>query len=123
VAFRDAFPILEVSDVERSLSFYVELLGFDEEFSFPGEDGSKVFASLRLSDGTKLAIGGPKEKVETGSVAIWLYTDDVDAEVERLRTAGVEVVREAEDQPWGERQASVADPDGYTIHIGAAKNE
>ena len=29
------------------------------------------------------------------------------------------VVREPEDQPWGERQATVADPDGYPIHIGA----
>jgi uncharacterized glyoxalase superfamily protein PhnB len=24
------------------------------------------------------------------------------------------------DQPWGERLASVADPDGYVVHVGAA---
>ena len=117
--FRDAFPILEVSDVDASLGFYVGLLGFTEEFSFPGEDGKPVFASLELDDGTKLAIGGPKENVETGSVAIWLYTDDVDAEFERLAGAGVKVITEPEDRPWGERQASLADPDGYTVHIGA----
>ena len=23
------------------------------------------------------------------------------------------------DQPWGERVASVADPDGYVVHLGA----
>jgi lactoylglutathione lyase len=39
--------------------------------------------------------------------------------VDELRAAGVEVVAEPEDKPWGERVVSVADPDGYTIHIGA----
>lgn len=121
--FRDAFPILEVSDVKRSLGFYKDLLGFSEEFSFPGDDGEPVFVSLALAGGGKLAIGGPADIVKTASVAIWLYTDDVDAEVERLRAAGVEVTREPVDQPWGERQASVADPDGYTVHIGARSVE
>jgi lactoylglutathione lyase len=36
-----------------------------------------------------------------------------------LRGAGVPVVAEPADQPWGERVASVRDPDGYTVHIGA----
>ena len=57
--------------------------------------------------------------MESGSTSLWLYTDDVDAAVEMLRAAGVSVVAEAADQPWGERVASVADPDGYTVHIGA----
>jgi lactoylglutathione lyase len=118
-SFRDSFPILEVSDVPRSLHFYTALLGFRLTFSFDGDDGEPVFASLELADGTKLAIGGPKEEVESGSVAIWLYSDDVDAAVADLRQEGVEVIAEPEDKPWGERVASVSDPDGYTIHIGA----
>jgi lactoylglutathione lyase len=117
--FRETFPILEVSDVPRSLRFYTELLGFRVTFSFDGDDGQPVFASLELEDGTKLAIGGPKDAVETGSVAIWLYADDVDAEVAELQRAGVDVIAEPADRPWGERVASVSDPDGYTIHIGA----
>jgi lactoylglutathione lyase len=117
--FRDSFPILEVSDVSRSLRFYTELLGFRVTFSFDGDDGKPVFASLELDDGTKIAIGGPKEDVSSGSVAIWLYTDDVDAAVADLRQEGVEVIAEPEDKPWGERVASVSDPDGYTIHLGA----
>jgi lactoylglutathione lyase len=119
VRYRDSFPILEVSDVPRSLRFYTELLGFRMTFSFDGDDGQPVFASIELEDGTKLAIGGPKEAVESGSVAIWLYTDDVDAALAALREAGAEVIAEPEDKPWGERVASVSDPDGYTVHIGA----
>jgi lactoylglutathione lyase len=117
--FSGSFAILEVSDVERSLRFYTEELGFQITFSFPDE-GPPVFASLELEDGSKLAIGGPKDPVETGSTALWLYTDDVDAAFGALREAGVEVVAEPEDQPWGERVASLKDPDGYTIHLGSS---
>jgi lactoylglutathione lyase len=116
--FSGSFAILEVSDVERSLRFYTEELGFRITFSFP-DKGPPVFASLELEDGSKLAIGGPKDPVEPGSTALWLYTDDIDAAFADLREAGVEVVAEPEDQPWGERVASLRDPDGYTIHLGS----
>jgi hypothetical protein len=36
---------------------------------------------------------------------MWIYADDCDAAIERLREAGVAVVDEPADQPWGERMA------------------
>jgi lactoylglutathione lyase len=117
--FRDSFPILEVSDVLRSLRFYTDLLGFRKTYSFDGDDDQPVFASLELEDGSSLGIAGPTDRIESATTAIWMYTDDVDAAVAELREAGVTVIAEPEDRPWGERVASVADPDGYTIHIGA----
>jgi uncharacterized glyoxalase superfamily protein PhnB len=36
-----------------------------------------------------------------------------------MRHGGVRIISEPEDQPFGERVASVFDPDGYTVHIGA----
>jgi lactoylglutathione lyase len=119
-SFRGSFPILEVSDVSRSLRFYADLLGFRKTFSFDGDDGQPVFASLELEDGTSLGIAGATDRVESATTAIWMYTDDVDAAVAELREAGAEVIAEPEDKPWGERVASIADPDGYTIHIGAS---
>jgi lactoylglutathione lyase len=44
----------------------------------------------------------------------------VDVAVAELKRSGVPVIAEPPDQPWGERVASVADPDGFTVHIGAA---
>ena len=38
--------------------------------------------------------------------------------IERLREAGVEIVEEPADQPWGERVARVHDPDGNLVIIG-----
>lgn len=117
LGFRDAFPILQVADVPRSLVFYRDLLGFAVMYVFPA-DGEPQFVSLAI-DGGKLALGATEEPVQSASTALWLYADDVDAAVAHLREAGVRVVAEPADQPWGERVTSVADPDGYTVHIGA----
>ena len=115
--FRDAFPILLVADVERSLGFYRDLLGFQVDYCFPSEHEPQ-FVSMTI-DGGKLALGFTEADVQSASTAIWVYTDDVDDAVARLREAGVRVIAEPADQPWGERVASVADPDGFTVHIGA----
>ena len=59
------------------------------------------------------------EEIEPpGRASLWLYCDDVDAEIARLRKADVSVVSEPEDMEWGERMATVVDPDGNEIYIG-----
>lgn len=115
--FRDAFAILLVSDLGRSLDFYRDLLGFTVMYSFPDDDDPQ-FVSLAI-DGGKLALGASHQAVQSASTSIWLYVDDVDEAVADLRDAGVPVLAEPADQPWGERVASVADPDGYVVHVGA----
>jgi uncharacterized glyoxalase superfamily protein PhnB len=116
MAFRDAFPIFHTSHLERALAFYSERLGFDERYRFP-EAGPPEFILLGLRD-FELGLTAVDEIEPAGRVALWLYCDDVDAEIESLRAAGVEVVREPEDQEWGERMATVVDPDGNEIYIG-----
>ena len=118
-AFRDAAPILQVADVERSLGFYRDLLGFEVEYSIP-EDGEAAYVSLAIPGGT-VGLAAAEGPVESASTAIWVYCDDVDAAFGELRDAGVEVCAEPADQPWGERLTSVRDPDGYTIHIAAER--
>ena len=61
------------------------------------------------------------EHSETGTqrFALWVYVDDCDALVETSRAAGVTILAEPVDQPWGERVARVADPDGNVVIIGA----
>ena len=48
--------------------------------------------------------------------------EDVDAEHERLRQLGV-AVSDLADQPWGERNFSFVDPDGYRWSYGQPKRE
>jgi lactoylglutathione lyase len=77
-------------------------------------------AGLNLG-GSHLGIGlqdQPGEPVNN-RITLWVYADDCDAAVDRLRGSGVPVVQEPADQPWGERMAIVLDPDGNTVIVAS----
>jgi lactoylglutathione lyase len=126
MAFRSPFPILYSDDLPRALGFYRDLLGFEETFRFP-DDGELEFVALGL-EGGQLGLGRadrpayhgrPVRPVSGHRFELCVYTDDVDAAIARLRAAGVPVLREPADQPWGERLAYVEDPDGNPVHVTA----
>jgi lactoylglutathione lyase len=115
-AFREAFPILNVDDVEQAIAFYSSTFGFEETFRHE-EDGRPVFAFLALEP---LGIGvARRSEGETRDFALWIYADDVDDAAERLREAGAEEVLAPSDQAWGERLCTFVDPNGHLIHVGA----
>jgi lactoylglutathione lyase len=128
VSFSSAFPIVYTEDLSRSLGFYRDLLGFEEDFRFPDE-GEPVFVYLELADGalalahvdadTEPIHGKQLRPVEGQQFELCVYADDVDAAVDELRAAGVPVLAEPADQPWSERLAYVADPDGNPLMITA----
>jgi len=113
------FPILTTRDLGGLLGFYRDLLGFTVTYEFPGPDGEPGYVGLELGT-SHLGIGrdpGLKD-APSSRFALWAYVDDCDATVERMRAAGVAVVDEPADQPWGERIARVLDPDGNTVILG-----
>jgi lactoylglutathione lyase len=52
-------------------------------------------------------------------ITLWVYAQDCDAALVRLRDGGVQVVHEPADQPWGERMARVVDPDGNRVIVAS----
>jgi lactoylglutathione lyase len=52
---------------------------------------------------------------------MYVYVDDLGAKLARLTQANVTVLREAEDMPWGERIATVADPEGNPVALCQTK--
>jgi lactoylglutathione lyase len=118
--FTAAFPILSTRDVGRLLGFYQGLLDGEIGYRFPA-GGDPIFVTVRIGE-DDLGIAAAEDEPEgTGGqrFAMWVYADDCDAAIERLRAAGVVVVDEPADQPWGERMARVLDPDGNEVMIGA----
>ena len=118
VGFREAFPIVHVEDVERAVSFYRDVFGFEETFRHT-EEGRPVFAFLSLEP---LGLGvGLRPKGETRDFSLWIYADDVDAAAARLRAAGANEVLAPANQVWGERMCSFLDPHGHLVHVGSRK--
>ena len=117
--FRAIFPIVVTRDIEAALGFYRDQLGATVEFEFPGPDGQAAYVGLGLGD-DHLGIGrDPDAPTEPSArFSLWVYADDCDAAVGRLRAAGTTIVEEPADQPWGERVARVLDPDGNLVNVG-----
>lgn len=127
-SFKSTFPILYTEDLSRSVAFYRELLGFAETYRFPAE-GEPEFVALELDEGsigladisktTEGIHGRPLRPASGHRFELCVYADDVDAAIAKLRAAGVPVLAEPADQPWGERLAYVEDPAGNPVHITA----
>jgi lactoylglutathione lyase len=116
-----AFPIISTPDLQRSLAFYRDLMEGVVAYRFPAE-GEPDYVGIDLGS-SHLGIGRDRaaaDAVDPQRFSLWVYVDDCDAAVQRLRAGGVEVVDEPADQPWGERVAKVLDPDGNSVVIGAA---
>jgi lactoylglutathione lyase len=119
------FPMLSAADMAASIAFYRDLLGGTEAYRFPEDD--PVFVTLRLGE-SEIGIGGVSDSPLHGQrqrpaaghrVELCVYVEDVDEAVEAARTEGVKVLLEPTDQPFGERVAYVADPDGNLVMLAA----
>ena len=121
MTFTTIFPIISTRDLGTALAFYRDLLGGTVDYEFPGPDGEPGYVDLELGTAHVGIARDPAAGGDTSArISLWVYADDCDAAVERLRSAGVKVLEEPVDQPWGERVARVADPDGNVVIIGTA---
>jgi glyoxylase I family protein len=111
----------QVTDVERSLGFYTNVLGFILELH-----AGSAFASVRRGD-LRLLLGGPgssgarpmpdgRRQGPGGWNRIVLYVDDLDAEITALEKANVRFRNAIETGPGG-RQIQIEDPDGNPIEL------
>jgi catechol 2,3-dioxygenase-like lactoylglutathione lyase family enzyme len=106
--------LLRPADLDRSRRFYRDALGLAVYREFgPAEDPGVVFF---LGQGL-LEVSGPGPGSSGGPVMLWLQVRDVRAEHARLTAAGVRVLREPVDEPWGLTEMWIEDPDGVRIVV------
>jgi catechol 2,3-dioxygenase-like lactoylglutathione lyase family enzyme len=110
-----------VDDVAASLDFYTTHLGFE-----PGIVSAPAFADAYRGN-LRLLISGPTSSagrpMADGAVPgpggwnrIHLVTEDLDAEIERLRAAGVPFRNDVVSGPGG-RQVLIEDPAGNLVEL------
>lgn len=113
---------IRVKEIERSIDFYVNKLGFQEMFRLDRDDRLWI-VYLRISDTQFLelfpdAVGdGPPGPEEVGYNHLCLEVDDIDKVVAQLEAAGIAIVREKKMGADGNLQAWIADPDGHRIEL------
>ena len=120
--YKQLTPNLVVGNVERSVAFYVDTLGFERGITMP-EQSPFVFASVTSGpieiffNDTAAAVKeypgfGGKPIGATGT--LFIEVDGVDELHDRLKPA-VKVVMPIVTQFYGMREFAIEDPDGYVI--------
>ena len=121
--YPSVMPYLLYEDSDAALEFLVDAFGFTEKVRMTGDDGRVNHAEVQMSDGV-IMLGTPpgdyKNPAKLGgkTQSIYVYVDDVDMHYERAKQAGAKIVREPEDQFYGDRNYGVEDPEGHEWYFG-----
>lgn len=103
---------LAVANVSASIDFLERAFGFSRGVVLPDADGQPRYAEMKHGASVVMLVRkGDAASASGGGSALYTYVSDVDELLPRARAAGAGV-GEAEDKPWGDRIASVTDPDG-----------
>jgi uncharacterized glyoxalase superfamily protein PhnB len=131
----DVTPNLIVADMDRSLAFYRDVLGFTvvatvpdaAPFVFAWMQRGDVSVFLNAREGVDLPELAARPIGGTATIFITVEADSVDAGVDamfREVEGRARVVMPLKDQFYGMREFGMEDPDGYVIffaqRIGAA---
>jgi catechol 2,3-dioxygenase-like lactoylglutathione lyase family enzyme len=103
--------LIRPADYERSLAFYRDGIGLAIWREYGA--GTVFFAGQSLIE----LAGHGRAETDGGAFggAIWLQVRDIyDTQLE-LSERGVQIAREARQEPWGLHEMHVTDPDGVTL--------
>ncbi|HEX4441168.1 MAG TPA: VOC family protein [Thermoanaerobaculia bacterium] len=125
LTLRSAAPSFTVNDLQKSLAWYRDVLGCQVEEEWKNDEGVVRGMSLKAGD-VSFMIGqddwqkGRDRKKGEGFRIFCETKGSVDDIARRIQSKGGRLDQGPTDQPWGMRDISVTDPDGFKITI--AKN-
>jgi uncharacterized glyoxalase superfamily protein PhnB len=122
---------LAVKNMENSIEFYTQTLGFENSFKMADPDGNLVHADLVWKN-VHLMLGPttwlPEEVIPYRGSGVGLYilaeeNDDIDQYYAMVKGKDVNMVEDITDQFWGDRSFSLKDPDGYQLTFAKTMRE
>ena len=113
---------LAVANVSASIDFLERAFGFSQGVVLPDADGQLRYAEMRHGSSVVMLIRkGDETGATAGAAALYAFVDEVVRVVAHARSTDGAGVGDAEDKPWGDRVASVIDPDGYRWMVATFK--
>lgn len=118
--YHTATPYLIVSDAARAIEFYKQAFGATEVLRLALPGGKVGHAEIQIGD-SRIMLADEFPEMDARSpatiggtpVTMLLYFPDCDAVFARALSAGARVLRPVEDQFYGDRAGTVADPFGH----------
>jgi uncharacterized glyoxalase superfamily protein PhnB len=107
-----AIPVFHVKDVDTSVRFYIEVLGFTQAFRYGTHVGLKLGKC-------EIHICPPDDHgPPAGGGNAYIICDEVDDCFGKIKAAGAKTKCEPADRMYGMRDFVVFDPDGNQLSFG-----
>jgi PhnB protein len=123
-------PYLVVRGAAKAIEFYQKAFGARELMRFPMPDGTVAHAEIKIGNAIMMLADempgmgylGPASRGGcTGGIA--LYVEDADALFRQAIAAGAKQIKPMEDQFYGDRSGTLADPFGHWWTIATHKED
>jgi predicted enzyme related to lactoylglutathione lyase len=119
-------PVLLVADLDRSVAYYGERLGFECEVygeppNFAAVNRDEVTILLALAPESANLV--PHWQIVENMWNVYIRVDDADAAYAEVQDRGAPIDYTIYDAPHGFREFGVQDPDGHDIAFGQPLNE
>lgn len=111
-----AVPVIATDDIQKSITYYTEVLGFDLDFTY---GNPHVFAGVKSGEVEIYFTHDPaysgiiKEKNLHPEIFIWV--SEATSLFQRHVAKGAELFEPLSDRPWGARQYVLRDINGYHL--------
>ena len=122
--------MLTVVDVAKAYEFCQKAFGFEGRGLMPGPDGKPMHAELKLRNSVVML--GPEfptyqafsaKTLGNTPATLYLYVADVDKAAPQAVNAGAKLVQPPTDMFWGDRTATLVDPEGNKWMLATHRSE
>jgi len=128
--YHAVIPYLSIKGAADAIEFYKKAFGAQELMRMAQPDGRVGHAELQIGDSKvmladehpEMDFRGPRS-IGGSPVMLHLYVEDVDMVVGRAVANGAKVLRPVQDQFYGDRSGTLADPYGHLWHVATHKED
>jgi PhnB protein len=117
-------PYLIVDGAAQAIEFYKKVFGATEKMRMPSPGGKVGHAELTLGDSMIMLadehpeMGARAPRAYGGAaVSLMIYVPNVDDTVKTASAAGAKIVRQVENQFYGDRMGTIEDPFGHRWYV------
>ncbi len=114
-------PMIYTKNIENSIKFYRDILRFEIDEYYPNNE-NPTWIAVRIGN-DRFGIGRTfpdinhklhPRGIDGSGVQFYIRVTDVDELYKNFRDK-VEIIDDIENKPWGDREFTFKDPDGYLL--------
>ena len=123
--YKNALPVIATADVRSTVTYYTNVLGFTEHFTF---GDPPVYVGV-VRDGVLLYIAQDAELASALKRGfglhpeVFLWVQDIDTVFEEHKRHGATIFEDISDRAWDARQYVIEDPNGYHLKVAEPLDE